>query len=102
MGRTDIRFWKAPFGQNRKDEFQDACALLAVEQLCRKNKQSCYVISRNKDWSRYAATCPNVLHHIESLEEYLDLLLKNRQGANLVREIFQSHPEIFETAVRET
>lgn len=76
--------------------------VISGEQVCKKAKYLCYVVSRNKDWSKFAESRPDVLRHLESLEQYLDLLLRDRKEAEVAIAIFRLYPELFDAALRET
>jgi len=65
-----------PFGGGgKKHEFPDAFVILAVEQWCKQNQESMYVVSGDQDFAEACAEL-NALHHFGKLDEFLDYFVQ--------------------------
>ncbi len=75
----------------KKNEFPDAFALISVEEWCSKNKTSCIIFSKDKDFLK---SKPARGVNIEAdYEAYLDTLLKNlyKERVDLAAELFKKN-----------
>ncbi len=95
-----------PFSKgNKKHEFPDAFALLAVEEWCKTNATKCKVFSKDKDLLAYKSEHLTI---VESYESYLDDLLRNieiskKREARLAhaKELYDSHKDQFENDIKD-
>ncbi|MDT3334138.1 PIN domain-containing protein [Shewanella sp. SP1S1-7] len=71
-----------PFGgANKKSEFPDAFVLEAVSKISKDRGQTLYVISDDGDMQKYAETLDNLIH-LNSVDKFLDLVVRNEEELN--------------------
>jgi PIN domain len=82
-----------PFGEgDKKAEFPDAFALAALEAWCKEYSERLYVISADGDMIS-ACSESQMLRSVPSLPEFLDLLTKGEELAEIANQIFEAHRE---------
>jgi hypothetical protein len=89
-----------PFGEEKKREFADAFALAAIEKWCNEASLRMYVISSDSDLSA-ACALNQSLRSVQSLEEFLDLLTRKGELAELINRVFEAHKEEVEKRIKE-
>ncbi|RYY02152.1 MAG: hypothetical protein EOO53_14045 [Gammaproteobacteria bacterium] len=69
----------APFGSGKKkSEFPDAFAIEAVVKAAERRQHELYIISNDQDLKNYAEQYKN-LHHLHTIEELLDLVVRTEE-----------------------
>jgi hypothetical protein len=82
-----------PFGEgDKKAEFPDAFALAAIENWCKQYLERMYVISSDPDMISACAES-QTLRSVPSLAEFLDLLTKGEELAEIANRVFEAHKE---------
>jgi hypothetical protein len=69
----------APFSSGKKkSEFPDAFAIEAVVKAAERRQHELYIISNDQDLKNFAAQYQN-LHHLHTIEELLDLVVRTEE-----------------------
>lgn len=64
-----------PFGEgNKKSEFPDAFALLALEKEAKYRNEIIYVVSADRDWEKFCSSRSEDLRYIKKLNELLEII----------------------------
>lgn len=91
-----------PFGsEKKKSEFPDAFMLFALEKWCEQNGQNIYVITKDNDM-KAACTCSERLLYIPTLQEFLELVLRNNLAlTKLIHQRFAKNQDKIKSIVKE-
>ena len=89
-----------PFGDKKKNEFPDAFSLAAIEEWCRKTSVKMHVVSTDPDCQEACAL--NVsFKSVQSLPEFLDLLSRGEELAQLVNKLFEEHQDVVLQSIKD-
>lgn len=94
---------KRPFdAPNKKFEFPDAFAQATLEQWCADAGEKMYVVSGDSDWLSLLNEPQTALIPRASLEEVLDLAIKDEQEreAELALKVYRAHLPAIEAAIK--
>jgi hypothetical protein len=92
---------EAPFGfGKKKHEFPDAFVLEALKAFCEQSGAEIYVISEDRDL-RDACETSATLHHLDSLAEFVSLVLETDTRTQRVVNAVSSAPEAIRSAIEE-